>query len=111
MQLVKDINFLHCVIIDHSDKMEHTELVIEHDDALILNEKSKAFKKLESFLDLGKPDKFDLSNLCDQEKDEFLGMLYELLKCGVVGYQKVETKGKIEKHYVINNLGDECFSI
>jgi hypothetical protein len=110
MHLVKDINFLQYVIIDHSHKTNYNEVLSQKEEPIKLSNNSKAFEKLEMFLDQDKPDKFDLSDLDDQGKDEFLGMLYELLKCGVIEYETTEVSGKLEKHYFLNCLGDESFA-
>jgi hypothetical protein len=34
-------------------------------------------------------------------------MLAKLLKAGVVGYEVLEVNGKPEKHYIVNEIGDE----
>jgi len=75
-------------------------------DKIEISNTSKAFNKLNDFLNLGKKRSFDLSDLNPKEKDEFLKMLSELLKAGVVGYEILEVNGKPEKHYIVNEIGD-----
>jgi predicted ArsR family transcriptional regulator len=37
-------------------------------------------------------------------------MLSSLIKKGVVGYEVLEVNGRPEKHYVVNQIGDERIS-
>ncbi|MFH1195755.1 MAG: hypothetical protein V1720_08570 [bacterium] len=76
-------------------------------DSIEISNTSKAFAKLDKFLNLGSPDRLDIDDLNSAEKEEFLKMLTELLKKGVVGYEILEVNGKPEKHYIVNQLGDE----
>ena len=77
------------------------------EDTIEISNTSKVFKKLDDFLNLGKPDRLDLSDLNPEEKEEFLKMLSKLLKAGIVGYEILEVNGKPEKHYIVNQIGDE----
>lgn len=77
------------------------------EDTIEISNTSKVFKKLDDFLNLGKPDRLDLSDLNPEEKEEFLKMLSKLLKAGIVGYEMLEVNGKPEKHYIVNQIGDE----
>ncbi|HRK59624.1 MAG TPA: hypothetical protein PLI74_08275, partial [Candidatus Kapabacteria bacterium] len=47
-----------------------------------------------------------LSDLTEQEKQQFLKMLSRLLSAGVVGYKVYEVNGKIEKHFEVVSLGN-----
>lgn len=76
-------------------------------DSLEISNTSKAFKKVESFLNLGKPDRLDTSDLNEAERDEFLKMLGKLLQHGIVGYEILEVDGKPEKHYLVTQLGND----
>lgn len=76
-------------------------------DRLEISAAGKAFKKIDDFLNLGKPDRLDTSDLSPAEKEEFLKILANLLKKGVVGYEILEVNGKPEKHYIVNQIGDE----
>ena len=76
-------------------------------DSIQISNTSKVFNKIDSFLNLGKRDRLDMSDLNDEEKKEFLKMIAELLKRGIVGYEVLEINGKPEKHYIVNQIGDQ----
>ncbi len=76
-------------------------------DSLEISASGKAFKKIDDFLNLGKPDRLDTNDLNPAEKEEFLKMLSALLKKGIIGYEVLEVNGKPEKHYIVNQIGDE----
>lgn len=76
-------------------------------DKIEISATGKAFKKIDDFLNLGKPDRLDTSDLNPAEKEEFLKILAALLKKGIVGYEILEVNGKPEKHYIVNQIGDE----
>lgn len=79
----------------------------EKNDSIEISNTSKVFSKLDSFLNLGKPDRLDIGDLNPKEKEEFLKMLAVLMQEGVVGYEIREVDGKPEKHYIVNQIGDE----
>lgn len=107
MNLVKSIDFFQYVLIDHSDKEDRPDFTLSEEEQKDIPQSSKAVEKLELFLNLGRPGKFDLSDLKDSEKDDFLGMLYELLNCGVVDSEQVEKEGSCEKLYMVNELVED----
>lgn len=76
-------------------------------DSIEISNTSKAFAKLENFLNLGKPNRLDVSDLNETEKNEFLKMLSVLLKKGIIGYEILEVNGKPEKHYIVNKIGNQ----
>jgi hypothetical protein len=76
-------------------------------DKIEISNTAKAFAKLDNFLNLGKKDRLDTSDLNEEEKKEFLKMLAKLLQEGIVGYEILEVNGKPEKHYIVNQIGDE----
>ncbi|GEM_PF-958521 len=76
-------------------------------DTIEFSDTSKAFAKLDNFLNLGKRDRLDITDLNDSEKKEFLKMLATLLQKGIVGYEVLEVNGKPEKHYIVNQIGDQ----
>lgn len=76
-------------------------------DKFEFSDTSKAFAKLDNFLNLGKRDRLDITDLNDSEKKEFLKMLATLLQKGIVGYEVLEVNGKPEKHYIVNQIGDQ----
>jgi len=88
-------------------KSADTEKSTEITDSAEISNTSKAFKKLDDFLNLGKSGRMDISDLNPKEKDEFLKMLAALIKKGVVGYEILEVNGKPEKHYIDLEIGDQ----
>jgi hypothetical protein len=76
-------------------------------DTLTYTKPSRAFDKIESFLNLGKPDRLNFTDLNAEEKEEFLKILTKLIKAGVVGYEILEVDGKPEKHFIVNQIGDK----
>jgi len=91
---------------NEKEKVEKKESSLPKDKLEISNT-SKAFSKVEKFLNLGRPDRLDIDDLNEEEKKEFLKMLSALLKKGIVGYEILEVNGKPEKHYIVNQIGDE----
>lgn len=89
-----------------SVKIENNNLIPAKNKTSVSNT-SKAFSKLDDFLNLGKRDRLDLSDLNEAEKEEFLKMMAALLKKGIVGYEILEVNGKPEKHYIVNQVGDK----
>lgn len=75
-------------------------------DSFEFSSTPKVFDKLNNFLNLGKSDRLDTSDLNPAEKEEFLQMLSKLLQAGVVGYEMLEIDGKVEKHYIVNQIGN-----
>lgn len=88
-------------------KTADTEKSSEITDSAEISNTSKAFKKLDDFLNLGKSDRLDISDLNPKEKEEFLKMLSTLIKKGVIGYEVLEVNGKPEKHYIDLEIGDQ----
>ncbi|MDP4115117.1 MAG: hypothetical protein Q8903_03235 [Bacteroidota bacterium] len=76
-------------------------------DSSEISNTSKAFARIDDFLNLGKSDRLNIDDLNEGEKKEFLKMLSELIKKGIVGYEVIEVNGKPEKHYIVNEIGDE----
>jgi hypothetical protein len=76
-------------------------------DSLEISNTSKVFKKIDDFLNLGKPDRLSTEGMSKEEKDEFLKMLSILLKKGIVGYEVLEVDGKPEKHFIVNQIGNQ----
>ena len=107
MNLVKSIDFFQYVLTDHSGKADHPEFISPEEEQIEAPQSAKVFKKFELFLNSGQCANFDLSDLNDSEKDEFLGMLYELLNYGVVECESVEKEGTSEKLYLVNELADD----
>jgi hypothetical protein len=68
---------------------------------------SKAFAAAEKFLDLGAPKDITMSNLTDEEKSASLKILAKLMKEGIIGYRYYVVDGKLEKHFIENELVDK----
>lgn len=79
----------------------------ERKDKIEISNTSKAFDKLNDFMNLGKPGRMDISDLSPEEREEFLKMLADILKQGIIGYEIREVDGKPEKHFIVNQIGDE----
>lgn len=76
-------------------------------DSVEISNTAKVYDRIDKFLNLGRPDRLDVSDLNDAEKEEFLKMLADLLKRGIIGYEILEVNGQPEKHYIVNQIGDE----
>lgn len=85
---------------------ENAEGIVIEDKAEI-SDTSKAFSKLDKFLNLGAKDRLDISDLNKEERAEFLKMLAAVIQKGVVGYEVLEIDGKPEKHFIVNQIGNE----
>ncbi len=77
-------------------------------DSIKISDTAKAFKKVDEFLNLGKPDRLEsVLNMSPGVQEEFFKMLSILLQRGVVGYEMLEVDGKPEKHYMVTQIGDQ----
>ena len=92
---------------EFQNKKTKNDSTVRNSDSITISNTSKAFKKLDDFLNLGKPDRLSADDLNPAEKEEFLKMLAYSLKKGIVGYEILEVNGKPEKHYIVNQIGDD----
>lgn len=76
-------------------------------DSIEFSNTLKVFARIDKFLNLGRPDRLEIDDLNEEEQKEFLKVLADLLKRGIVGYEILEVNGKPEKHYVVNQIGNE----
>ncbi|MBA4406629.1 hypothetical protein C0389_05085 [bacterium] len=76
-------------------------------DSIEISNTSKVYNRIDKFLNLGRPDRLDVSDLNNAEREEFLKMLSDLIRKGIVGFEVLEVNGKPEKHYIVNQIGDE----
>ncbi len=81
--------------------------IVEKLDSINISNTSKVFKKIDDFFNLGKPNRLSTEGMSKEEKDEFLQVLAALLKEGIVGYEVLEVDGKPEKHFIVNQIGNE----
>ncbi len=101
------INLAYAQNTSNSKKEVSQKGDVNKSDKIEISSAGKAFKKIDDFLNLGKPDRLDTSDLSPAEKEEFLKILANLLKKGIVGYEILEVNGQPEKHYIVNQIGDE----
>jgi hypothetical protein len=66
----------------------------------------KAFKTAEKFLDLGSPKDILMSDLNSEERAQSLKILAKMMKEGIIGYRYYIVDGKVEKHFIENELVD-----
>ncbi len=76
-------------------------------DTVELSNTSKVFARIDKFLNLGRSDRLEIDDLNEEEQKEFLKVLADLIKRGIVGYEILEVNGKPEKHYIVNQIGNE----
>lgn len=76
----------------------------EKKDVVQISNTSKALAAVDSVLNLGSPDRLNISDLNPAEKEEFLKMLSELLKRGVIGYEVLDVNRRPEKHFIVNQI-------
>lgn len=88
-------------------KNEKTSITLDLGDSAEISNTAKAFKKIDGFLNLGKPRSFTLDELSPEEKDEFISMLSKLLQKGIIGYEELEVDGKKEKHFIVTQIGNQ----
>jgi hypothetical protein len=76
-------------------------------DKIEISNTARVYDKIDNFLNMNAPNRLVLSDLSDAEKEEFYKMLNALIQKGIVGYEYLDVNGKKEKHYIVNEIGDE----
>lgn len=105
---LKNSSFLNNVIKNpNAEENQKTKFTLDFGDSAEISNTAKSFRKIDSFLNLGKPRSFSLEELSPEEKEEFLSMLSSLLKKGIIGYEELEVDGKREKHFIVTQIGNE----
>ena len=89
------------------EKVEGNGLSSNITDAIEISDTAKAFNKIDDFLNLGNPDRLNTGDMSPGVKEEFIKILAILIKRGVVGYEILEVDGKPEKHFIVNQIGDD----
>ncbi|MGK9368470.1 hypothetical protein ACSSWA_06180 [Melioribacter sp. Ez-97] len=89
-----------------NETLPNDKSAVSADSAEISNT-ARVFDKLDKFLNLGRKDRLDIGDLNEAEKEEFMKMLAALIKRGIVGYEVLEINGRPEKHYIVNQIGNE----
>lgn len=91
-------------------KKEISEKTNSKLDSQEISDTAKIFNKIDNFLNLGKEGKFNLSDIKDMpanDKKVFLKTLSSLIKNGIIGYEELEVNGKKEKHFIVNQIGNQ----
>ena len=76
-------------------------------DTFEISDSGKVFSNIDKKFNLGDPDRLDLSKMNESDKEAFLKTLGDLLKKGFIGYETLKVKGKVEKHFIETEIGDE----
>jgi len=90
-----------------AEENKKVKFTLNFGDSAEISNSAKAFKKIDSFLNLGKSRSFTLDEMSPGEKKEFLKMLSALLQKGIIGYEELEVDGKREKHFIVTQIGDQ----
>jgi DNA replication protein DnaD len=120
MSLFAD-NKIKNVVMTPIDKITNTENLFNVDfsqtkqvkndntskDSIEISDSAKVFSNIDKFFNLDDPNRLDLSNLNETEKKDFMDTLASLLKKGFMGYETLKVKGKVEKHFIETEIGDE----
>jgi hypothetical protein len=95
------------ILSELSTKTNEKRVVPTKSDSIEISNTAKVYDNVNKFMNLGSNDRLELSQMNAAEKDEFLKMLSTTIKNGIVGYEVLEVKGKPEKHFVENEIGDQ----
>jgi DNA replication protein DnaD len=76
-------------------------------DTIEISDSAKVFSNIDKVFDVSNPDRLNLSDMNETEKKDFLNTLGNLLKKGFMGYETLKVKGKLEKHFIETEIGDE----
>ena len=95
------------LIQELSSKTVEKKMPSTKSDLVEISNTAKVFDNVDKFLNLGNPDRLEFSKMNAAEKDEFLKMLASVIKKGIVGYEVLDVKGKPEKHFIENEIGDQ----
>ena len=104
---VENLKLLQGLFANESAKLKTAEKNQSARDSIEISNTSKVYDRIDKFLNLGRADRLDVSDLNPAEKKEFLKILADLIKKGIIGYEVLEVNGKPEKHYIVNQIGDE----
>jgi len=76
-------------------------------DSIEISDSAKVISNIDKFFNLSDPDRLNLSDMNESEKKEFYNTLGNLLKKGFMGYETLKVNGKVEKHFIETEIGDE----
>ncbi|MBD3410239.1 MAG: hypothetical protein GF419_08545 [Ignavibacteriales bacterium] len=68
---------------------------------------TKVYDRIENFLNLGGASRLETDDLTPEEARQFLVMMAKLTRQGIVGFEEFEIDGRRERHYVVNQFGDD----
>ena len=66
----------------------------------------RVWDKIDDFLNLGSTKDINLTDLSPDEKKQYFSVLAKIMNDGIAGYNYYKVNGKIEKHYLVNTIGD-----
>ncbi len=107
MKPVDNSKALQDLFTNDSRKVKLPDKDLPAKDSIEISNTSKVYERIDKFLNLGRPDRLDISDMNNAEREEFLKMLTDLIRKGIVGFEVLEVNGKPEKHYIVNQIGDE----
>jgi hypothetical protein len=77
-------------------------------DALERSVSHDVFTAVDSYFNMGKSGRFDAFHaLSPEDKEQFVKIVAELAKSGYMGYEELIVNKKVEKHDVLNQMGDD----
>lgn len=107
MKPVDNSKTLQDLFTSDSRKVKVPDKNLPAKDSIEISNTSKVYDRIDKFLNLGRPDRLDVGDLNQAEREEFLKMLSDLIRKGIVGFEVLEVNGKPEKHYIVNQIGNE----
>lgn len=85
-------------VVDNVNAVDSVELSVSRD----------VFSAVDDFFNLGRSGRFDaFHKLSRDDKEQFVKIVAELAKAGYVGYEELIVNKKVEKHGVLNQVGDD----
>lgn len=77
-------------------------------DFVDISASQDVFTAVDSFFNLGKSNRFDdFHSLSSEDKETFIKIVADLAKSGYMGYEELLVNNKIERHDIVNKIGDE----
>lgn len=107
MKPVDNSKTLQDLFTSNSRKVKLPNKNLPAKDSIEISNRSKVYDRIDKFLNLGRPDRLDVGDLNQAEREEFLKILTNLIRKGIVGFEVLEINGKPEKHYIVNQIGNE----
>lgn len=70
----------------------------------------KVWSAVDSFLDLGDPNKLSWTKLSQKEQESYWKIVAKLIRKGVVGYRYYQVNGSIERHFIEYEIANPRFA-